>query len=141
MLYQICISLYTLQTCIPNCPVSLLLQVTWDNRTEASIQQQRLLLIPPRKMHAFKFLLFVRILTVFRERDNVKMTTVQFSFIPGVSQYNSITSSCSLNQVLQLFQGTFYIEVQYKKTRCTKEQNHPTNTEDSCHCVPSILSI
>lgn len=100
-------------------------------------------LIPPTKMHAFKaFLVCENTDFVFSERDNAEMTTCSILVHPRsftIQQYNQ---KCSLNYILQLFQGTFYREAQYKKTQAYNGiKKHPTNTEDSCHHVPSVLSI
>lgn len=71
---------------------------------------------PPKKMHAFKvFLVCYNTDFIFSERDNAEITTCSILVHPRsftIQQYNQ---KCSLNYVLQLFQGTFYREAQYKK--------------------------
>lgn len=96
MLYQICISLYTPQICTPSCPLLLLLTNNLGQQNRGINRVAKVpSLIPPRKMHAFNLLCFVKIVSFFffkfRERDNAATTTCLILVHPRsftVQQYN-----------------------------------------------------
>lgn len=73
MLYQICILLYTPQTCHSQLSQNATLtsnlgQQNGDINRVAKAPS----LIPPRKMHAFKFFWFVKILALFSENETMQ---------------------------------------------------------------------